>query len=59
MENRQALYKKHFDRITSAIELGDPDRVPVILAADCFHACQMGVKLANYLEDFEAASRTN
>jgi hypothetical protein len=59
MENKQGLYKKHLERITSAIELGNPDRVPVILAADCFHARQMGVTLADYLEDFEAASRIN
>ena len=59
MENTNALYLKHFNRITNAIELGAPDRVPVILAADSFFARHMGVPLADYINNLEAASRTN
>jgi hypothetical protein len=57
--NNNPLYKKHFDRLTQTIELGNPDRVPVILCADSFFARHAGVKLADYISDLEAASRTN
>ncbi len=58
MENNQ-LFNTHFSRLTTAITLGTPDRVPVILAADSFFARHMGVPLADYLENLEASSRTN
>ncbi len=59
MENSNELYLKHFNRIVNAIELGTPDRVPVIMCADSFFARHMGVTLADYINDLEAASRTN
>lgn len=59
MDNNNELYLKHFNRITNAIELGTPDRVPVILAADSFFARHMGVTLADYINDLEAASHIN
>ncbi|HWR08791.1 uroporphyrinogen decarboxylase family protein [Sporomusa sp.] len=59
MENSQQLFGTHFNRLTTAISLGTPDRVPVILAADSFFARHMGVSLADYLEDLEVSSQTN
>lgn len=59
MKSSNELYVKHFTRLTNAIELGTPDRVPVILAADSFFARHMGIPLAEYINDLEAASQTN
>lgn len=59
MENSQQLFRIHFNRLTTAISLGTPDRVPVILAGDSFFARHMGVSLADYLEDLEESSQIN
>ncbi len=59
MENKHNLYGKHVDRLTKAIELATPDRVPVILAADSFFARHRGVPLNEYIGDLEVASRIN
>jgi hypothetical protein len=59
MQNSQQSYDLHFNRLTTAITLGTPDRVPVILAGDSFFARHMGVSLADYLEDLEISSQIN
>lgn len=58
MENSR-LFNEHFNRLTTAITLGTPDRVPVVIAADSFLARHMGVTLADYLEDLTASSEIN
>ncbi|WP_371381104.1 uroporphyrinogen decarboxylase family protein [Sporomusa aerivorans] len=59
MEKSQQLYKTHLNRLTTAISLGTPDRVPVVLAADSFFARHMGVTLADYLDNLESSSQIN
>jgi hypothetical protein len=59
MDNSQQLFSTHFNRLTTAISLGTPDRVPVVLAADSFFARHMGVPLAEYLNDLEVSSQIN
>lgn len=56
---KSPLFNTYFNRLTTAITLRTPDRVPVVLAADSFFARHRGVPLADYLDDLEAASRTN
>ncbi|QDR81176.1 uroporphyrinogen decarboxylase family protein [Sporomusa termitida] len=54
-----SLFNTRFNRLTSAITLKTPDRVPVILAGDSFFARHMGVSLDKYIEDLEASSQIN
>jgi hypothetical protein len=58
MNAKQELYNKHLNRITTAISLGKPDKVPVILYNDLFAPGHMGIKMADYLKDMELVSRT-
>lgn len=45
---KQDLYNERLKRIRTAIELGKPDRVPVVLQATAFCANYMGVGLADF-----------
>lgn len=50
------LFQKHLERLTAAVTLQKPDRVPVIMSADAFCAQVQGVTLADYLSDMVRAS---
>ncbi|MBP1627212.1 MAG: methyltransferase, MtaA/CmuA family [Holophagaceae bacterium] len=53
------IFDKHLNRLMRAVRLEKVDKVPVILAADAFHARQMKVKLADYLADMVVAAEIN
>lgn len=53
------LFGKHLGRLSAAVARQEVDRVPVILAADSFHARRLGVTLADYISDMEGAAVIN
>lgn len=53
------LFAAHIARLHKAASLQEVDRVPVVLAADAFHARQMGVQISDYLGDMTEAARIN
>lgn len=58
MEN-QALYQERFSRIKKAINLDPVDRVPVVYMGVAFAPRYMGMTIAEYCADAEAASQVN
>lgn len=48
MKSSQELLQERMERIKKAIALEKPDRTPVVISADAFHAAQMGVKLSEF-----------
>jgi uroporphyrinogen-III decarboxylase len=58
MKTIQQLLDEKYNRIRTAISLGKPDRVPVVLMADAFCANHLGVKLSEYCMDVELSNIT-
>ncbi|MCR4435709.1 MAG: uroporphyrinogen decarboxylase family protein [Clostridiales bacterium] len=48
----QELFNTRVNRIMTAATLGKPDQIPVVLTADAFCAKHMGVKLADFIKDY-------
>ncbi|MCL4552312.1 MAG: hypothetical protein M1305_01975 [Candidatus Marsarchaeota archaeon] len=53
--NKQSLYQERAARIEKAINLEPVDRIPVVFAGDAFAPRYMGLSLAQYCADPEAA----
>ncbi|HEY3425520.1 MAG TPA: uroporphyrinogen decarboxylase family protein [Negativicutes bacterium] len=58
MKTAQELFKERTKRLKQAIALEKPDRTPVILTADAFHAMQMGVKLSDFCASVKTSHKT-
>ena len=56
MKTSQELLHERIGRLSTAVALGNPDRVPVVLAADAFCAKHVGVKLADFVSDVYRSS---
>jgi uroporphyrinogen-III decarboxylase len=52
------IFNEHMNRIQTAIALGKPDRVPVVVWADSFCAKHMKVKMSDFVNDHELACDT-
>jgi len=55
----EALYQERFDRIQKAIRLEPVDRIPVVYMGVAFAARYMGITIAEYCADPEAAFQVN
>jgi hypothetical protein len=51
VENKK-LFDTRVKRIMTAATLGEPDQIPVVITADAFCAKHLGVKLADFVKDY-------
>ncbi len=58
MMANEALYQERFERIRRAIHCEQVDRVPVIFMASAFAPRYMGMKMSQFVSDYEAAAWT-
>ena len=58
MKTKAELYDERLARITTAVALGTPDRVPVVPLASAFCAHHLGVKYSDFARDPELAAGT-
>lgn len=58
MKSSKELLSERIERLTTAVSLGKPDRVPVVLGADSFAAHHLGITVADLLSDLDKASET-
>jgi uroporphyrinogen-III decarboxylase len=58
MKTGMELYEERLNRIATTIELGKPDRMPVILMADAFCARHMGVKISEFCTSVSKSNET-
>lgn len=56
MKTSQELLNEHIARLSTAVALGKPDRVPVVLGVDAFCAQHMGITIAEYISDLDKSS---
>jgi hypothetical protein len=58
MKTAQEHLNESLNRLKTTVELGKPDRVPVVLFADAFCAKHMGVKMSEFNNNPELATKT-
>jgi len=58
MKSAQELYNERLHRIKTAVELGTPDRVPIVPAGIAFAANHLGVKTSEFAVNAELSHRT-
>lgn len=58
MKSTQELFRERVNRIQTAVALGTPDRIPVVISNDMFAPAHMGVKLSDYVKDFALCNKT-
>ncbi|KAA8674592.1 uroporphyrinogen decarboxylase family protein [Clostridium sp. HV4-5-A1G] len=56
MKSNQELYNERLSRINTAVELGKPDRTPVLFNADAFCANYIGMKMSEYASSTEKST---
>lgn len=57
MKTNEEIYMERKNRLDTAIALGTPDKVPIILTGDSFFARHLGIPLADYLKDLYESSQ--
>jgi hypothetical protein len=57
MKPAQELFNERLGRLSTAVALGKPDRVPVVAGVDAFAAHHMGITTAEYINDQDKASK--
>ncbi|HEY3425862.1 MAG TPA: uroporphyrinogen decarboxylase family protein [Negativicutes bacterium] len=57
MKTAQELFNEHLTRLSTAVALGKPDRVPVVAGVDAFCAHHMGMTIAEYISDQDKSSQ--
>lgn len=57
MKTGQELYNEHFNRLKIALDMGIPDRTPVVLFADSFCAKHMGFSMKEFCSDIELSNK--
>jgi hypothetical protein len=58
MKTTQELFGERIARIQTAVALGKPDRVPVVLLGDAFCANHLGVKMSEFCTSPELSTKT-
>lgn len=53
MKTNQELFQEHMTRALAAIALEKPDRTPVFLSSDSFHATHLRIKLSEVVKNHE------
>ncbi|SDD54916.1 uroporphyrinogen decarboxylase family protein [Sporomusa acidovorans] len=56
MKPAQDLLNEHINRLSTAVALEKPDRVPVVLGIDAFCAQHMGVTIADLVNDLDRSN---
>lgn len=56
MKTAQELFNERLGRLSTAVALGKPDRVPVVAGVDAFAARHMGITAAEYINNQDKAS---
>jgi len=58
MKTAQEKYNERLNRIKTAVELGKPDRVPMVFMGDAFCVRHMNVKMSRFCTDPEFSNQT-
>jgi hypothetical protein len=58
MKTTQELFGERIARIQTAVALGKPDRVPVVLLGDAFCANHLGIKMSEFCTSPELSIKT-